>query len=60
MEHATKAKVRTWPVKSDVLRLALVKDDICPECGGALDTGWECNRCGYDAQPIAQTIRSVP
>lgn len=28
----------------------LAKRDICPECGGQLDTGWECNRCGYDAK----------
>lgn len=27
----------------------LVKDDICPKCMGELDTGWECNDCGYDA-----------
>lgn len=29
----------------------LAKDDICPKCGGDLDTGWECNTCGYDACP---------
>lgn len=28
---------------------AKVKEDVCPKCGGALDTGWECNDCGYDA-----------
>jgi hypothetical protein len=26
-----------------------VASDICPACGGDLDTGWECTRCGYDA-----------
>lgn len=25
--------------------------DMCPKCGGNLDTGWECTRCGYDAMP---------
>lgn len=23
----------------------------CPKCFGDLDTGYECTRCGYDAQP---------
>lgn len=31
----------------------LVADDKCPKCGGELDTGWECNDCGFDAMPIA-------
>ena len=31
------------------LSAALVARDICPRCGGPLDTGWECLRCGYDA-----------
>lgn len=31
------------PVKRKVAK------DICPKCGGELDTGWECNDCGYDA-----------
>lgn len=33
-----------------------VRDDKCPRCGGELDTGWECNRCGFDAFPIALLI----
>lgn len=36
------------------LREALVSSDRCPECGGELDTGWECIKCGYDAFPIAE------
>lgn len=35
--------------------------DMCPKCGGELDTGWGCNSCRYDAvehsvaqQPEAQ------
>lgn len=34
----------------------LVDDGICPECNGSLDTGWECNQCGYDARPIASGL----
>lgn len=36
-------------------RKQVVNEDICPECGGDLDTGWECNDCGYDAKPEAYT-----
>lgn len=32
-------------------READIERDICPECGGELDTGWECNDCGFDALP---------
>ena len=34
---------------SAALSAALAARDICPRCGGPLDTGWECLRCGYDA-----------
>ena len=30
-------------------READIDQDRCPECGGELDTGWECNKCGFDA-----------
>lgn len=30
-----------------------VSKDICPKCSGELDTGWECNDCGYDAMHLA-------
>ena len=23
-------------------------DEKCLLCGGELDTGWECNKCGWD------------
>lgn len=36
-------------------REARVDNDRCPECGGELDTGWECNDCGFDAKPIKET-----
>lgn len=29
----------------------LISEDRCPMCLGQLDTGWECNDCGFDAQP---------
>lgn len=42
-----------FPIQSEPLRRWYAKQDICPECGGELDTGWECNRCRYDAQKDA-------
>lgn len=41
---------RWFPITRAVLRRALAREDICPQCGGALDTGFECNDCGYDAR----------
>lgn len=41
----------TFPATNATVRRELVKQDRCPECGGELDTGWECNRCGFDARP---------
>lgn len=29
----------------------LVSADRCAKCLGELDTGWECNECGYDWKP---------
>jgi len=31
---------------------AVALQDTCPICFGELDTGWECNNCGYDAMPL--------
>jgi len=28
----------------------LRKFEYCATCGGDLDTGWECNKCGLDWQ----------
>lgn len=36
-------------------KIRLAKDNICPECSGELDTGWECNSCGYDAMPLVSS-----
>jgi tRNA(Ile2) C34 agmatinyltransferase TiaS len=44
----------SFPLSSQALRQFYARRDICPECGGELDTGWECLRCGYDAQRDAQ------
>lgn len=33
-----------------------VANDQCPVCPGELDTGWECNSCGFDAILIARTL----
>lgn len=38
-----------WPVQSKAIRLQMIKEDVCPECGGELDTGFECNNCEFDA-----------
>lgn len=37
--------------RSSDVRLEMIAEDECPECGGELDTGWECNECGFDAKP---------
>lgn len=42
-----------YPIKSPALRRLAAQDDKCPECGGELDTGWECTVCGYDARDEA-------
>lgn len=26
----------------------ILPDELCLQCGGELDTGWECNDCGWD------------
>jgi rubredoxin len=31
----------------------IVDKEKCPKCGGGLDTGWECNDCGFDAHFFA-------
>lgn len=49
----------------DMERLSLMSDDAictciandrCPLCMADLDTGFECNGCGFDAMPLAQTF----
>lgn len=43
----------TFPVQSEALRKMCAKNDYCPECSGELDTGFECNECGFDARELA-------
>lgn len=38
-------------IKAGKTRSQLIDEDTCPECGGELDTGWECNDCGFDCRP---------
>ena len=44
-----------FPIKSPAVRKTLVREETCPQCGGDLDTGWECNDCQFDASTIAYT-----
>jgi hypothetical protein len=44
-----------FPITDPGERKRLVENIICPECGGTLDTGWECNSCGFDAISIGYT-----
>jgi hypothetical protein len=44
----------TGPAPAAREAIESVKEDRCPKCGGELDTGWECNQCGFDAVPIAE------
>lgn len=40
-----------FPVLDRDERKQLIRQNICPECGRDLDTGWECtdyDRCGFD------------
>lgn len=32
-------------------RAEAIRRDICPQCLGELDTGYECNDCGFDCRP---------
>lgn len=48
-----------FPIQSKWKRRHYVNDrDECPQCGGTLDTGWECNSCGFDAS--AEVVRVMP
>lgn len=32
----------------------LAENDVCPRCGGELDTGWGCNSCKFDARYLIE------
>ncbi len=44
--------LRRRPAATDSQARALALQDVCPRCQGELDTGWECNDCGFDAYPL--------
>ena len=44
---------------SDQAVSILVSEDKCPMCLGELDTGWECNECGYDAMPWVKASQAA-
>jgi len=46
-----------FPVKSPAVRQTLAREDTCPECGGELDTGWECLDCHFDAELLAYSAQ---
>ncbi len=31
---------------------------LAQQCGGDLDTGYECNKCGYDALPEVEAVKN--
>ena len=33
------------------ISVGVLDDILCSQCGGELDTGYECNDCGYDMRP---------
>lgn len=53
IEQRRAASPGLFPIQSKPLRRSYARQDLCPECGGELDTGWECNDCGYDARDEA-------
>lgn len=57
MSKSVRDAVASYPITSPVIRTAVALEDGCPECGGELDTGWECNDCGYDARPLVKAAR---
>ena len=47
---------RYFPERYKPTRRKLIAWNVCPECGGELDTGWECNSCGFDAGPERRAV----
>lgn len=43
------AQVKAGEKPNEAGRIFMIKNDHCPECGGSLDTGNECNDCSFDA-----------
>lgn len=50
-----------FPVQSKAVRVQMIKEDRCPQCGGELDTGWECNDCDFDGmQELPKSFTENP
>lgn len=50
-----------FPVRHPIKRRELIqRDETCPECGGDLDTGNECNVCHFDAMLELKGLRACP
>jgi hypothetical protein len=47
-------------IPKEALPRELAKEDYCPKCLGELDTGWECNECGYDASHLINDKQPAP
>lgn len=45
--------VERFPVQSEAVRRHLIAEDVCPDCGGSLDVGWECGACRANFRAIA-------
>ena len=47
-----------YPLKSQIIRAKVVSEfNVCPDCGGCLDTGWECTKCDFDGIIITRKSR---
>jgi hypothetical protein len=49
-----KQPVIVYPLEGQHIRQESANNDICPECGDELDTGFECIGCGFDAESIVK------
>ncbi len=48
-------QAREWNFNSEAKWRKDAQNDICPDCSGSLDTGWQCTDCGYDAKWLIDT-----
>lgn len=56
MDHRKRHdQFQRFPEHDPGSRKRLINNDVCPECGGELDTGFECSFCAFDAIEDAYT-----
>lgn len=56
--YPTRYPLAGYPLRHALKRReCIVKNESCPECGGMLDTGNECNECGFDAGAELKGLR---